>query len=366
VSRRLALAEVLRHPLSSAQSRESAAMLVAGASFVVVTGIALLAFWGRTLTISGPGSIGEFVAVGAAVTAILVFVAARRLNHARPPSDRLLPRMRWFDVASVALAHGVIALLGWVGTADIFSRSFRGALVFPLSGALLAGVAIALTAYIVLLSAVSMTPTLLSLVLMVFLVVGVFASMLSATDDQWWKKNLSSLGITDDISALAFNLTLIIAGLVVTTVAHFGTAGLPATTARGARGRRIVRIELMLLGILLACVGLFPVDRFLTVHNVAASGMAVLFVVMVIRLRRDVPDAPRVFVMLGHVFVACIVVLAVLFATGYYNLTAVELVAFVMIFAWLLLFLRNVGAAADAETQDVVDTAAAEPRPSAV
>jgi len=37
------------------------------------------------------------------------------------------------------------------------------------------------------------------------------------------------------------------------------------------------------------------------------------------------------------------VLLGVFFATGYYNLTAVELVAGVLIFSWIILFLRNAG-----------------------
>jgi hypothetical protein len=100
-------------------------------------------------------------------------------------------------------------------------------------------------------------------------------------------------------------------------------------------------MELLTIGVFLACVGLFPVDRHFAVHNTVASGMAVVFVAMVLGLRWTVPSAPRVFVLLGYAFVLVIVVLAVLFATGYYNLTAVELVAFLLIFSWLMLFLRN-------------------------
>jgi hypothetical protein len=74
--------------------------------------------------------------------------------------------------------------------------------------------------------------------------------------------------------------------------------------------------------------------------------MAVLFIVMLIGLRHNVPTTPHVFLTLGYVFIACILVLAILFAVGYYNLTAVELVAFLVIFSWLLLFLRNVGGTA--------------------
>lgn len=343
VSRRLSLWQMLRHPSATGESRESAALLVGGAVLIVTTIIALMVFWGRTLAITGPGSIGQFVAIGSALVAIVIFVMARWVADAGGTDNGLLPRLRWFDSAGIALAHGIVALLGWIGMAALVERSFVGAVVFPVSGAILAGVAVACTAYVVVLSAVRMTPARLSLVLMVFLVVGVFASMLSASDDQWWKKNLSSLGITDDISALTFNVTIIVAGLIVTTIAHFGTAGIPAATPKEVRGRRVVRIELLLIGVLLAGVGIFPVDRFFAVHNVAACGMAVVFVVMVLGLRRCVPRAPRVFVFLGYGFVLCIVVLAVLLATGYYNLTAVELIAFVIIFAWLLLFLRNAG-----------------------
>lgn len=254
----LPIRQVLRHPLASAESRESAALLVAAAVLVLATYLALLIFRGGPLTIAGPGSVGQFVAIGAAITSCGVFVAATTIARTTPGITRALPRMRWFDIASIAAAHGVIALLGWVGVASVVERSFIGAVVFPVSAALLAGVALAATAYVTVISATTLTPTKLSLVLMVFLVVGVFASMLSATDPDWWKKNLSTLGISDDISSLTFNITVIIAGLIVTTIAHFGTAQIRATTPKQRRGRRIVRVELIVIGVFLACVGLFP------------------------------------------------------------------------------------------------------------
>jgi hypothetical membrane protein len=184
---------------------------------------------------------------------------------------------------------------------------------------------------------------LLSLVLAVFLVVGVITAMLSSTDPLWWEKNLSALGMTDDVSALAFNLTLIIAGAIVTIVARYATAGLPAATPAERRGRDVARWGLVLIGILLACVGIFPVDEFFAVHNTVATGMAVVYAVLVIGLPRFLPSMPRVFVYVGWAYVAVIVVLAVFFVTGYYNLTAVELVAGLLIFSWIILFLRNTG-----------------------
>src|SRR4029078_717477 len=103
------------------------------------------------------------------------------------------------------LAHAVIVLLGWIGLADLLERSFIGAVVFTFPAAVLSGVAFAVTAYAGFLSSARLTPMLLSLVLAVFLVVGALASMLSSSDPQWWQKNLSALGITNDVSSLAFN-----------------------------------------------------------------------------------------------------------------------------------------------------------------
>ena len=84
--------------------------------------------------------------------------------------------LHWFDVAAIAVAHAVIALLGWVGLADVLEQSFVGAVVYPLAGAILAGVALAVTAYVTFLSSVHLTPMLLSLVLAAFLVVGALAA----------------------------------------------------------------------------------------------------------------------------------------------------------------------------------------------
>jgi hypothetical membrane protein len=341
------IAQVISRPIRNAESRESTALLVGGAAFVVATIVGLIAFWGRDVPISGRGSVGDFAAIGGALVAIAAFVFGGILRRAndRPESAAAegRPVLLWFDVVVIAVAHSVIALLGWAALAALLSQSFVGARVYPTSAAVLTGVAVAVTAYMAYLSAVNLTPMLLSLVLAVFLTVGSLTSMLSATDPLWWQKNLSTLGISDDISALAFNLTLIIAGILVTTIAHYATASLPAGTPKEARGRQVARWGLILIGVLLACVGIFPVDEFFTLHNVSASGMALVYVSMVVGLGRLLPTMPRVFLLLGYVYVGVIVVLAAFFLTGYYNLTAVELVAAVLIFSWLIVFLRNTG-----------------------
>lgn len=127
---------------------------------------------------------------------------------------------------------------------------------------------------------------------------------------------------------------------------RYATAGLPVDDAAERRGRFVVRGGLILLGIFLACVGVFPVDEFFLVHNTVATGMAVVFAVVVVGLPWFLPSMSKVFVLFGWAYVAVILLLAVFFATGYYNLTAVELIAAVLIFSWIIVFLRTAGSVA--------------------
>ncbi|WP_460772632.1 DUF998 domain-containing protein [Microbacterium sp. GXF7504] len=323
---------------------ESWALLVGVAAFAVGFLVALPVFWGRDLAIAGRGSLGDFSAVAGALAAAVGVVAARALARIRREQAAPTARFQWFDVAALAVAIGLTALMGWIGVATVMGGSFQGAELYPTPAMLLAATATGLSAYLGYVVGMNLSAGQLSLVLAVFLVVGVVTAMLSSSDPAWWQMNLSALGITHDISSLTFNLTLIVSGVIVTTIARVGTASVPADTRPERTRRTIVRSMFVLLGIMLACVGIFPVDRFFLLHNTVATGMAVAYGVLVIGLPWLMPRMPRVFLALGYVFTAVIVVLAVLFFTGIYNLTAVELVAAVMIFAWIILFLRNVQA----------------------
>ncbi|WP_244632457.1 MULTISPECIES: DUF998 domain-containing protein [unclassified Microbacterium] len=349
----------VRGPATDAAVFEATALIVGSGFLLAGFLIALPVFWGRELAISGAGSIGLFAAYGGAVAAVIAFTFGRlavRPEKGDPGAARdgfSVPgdRLRWYDLAAIAFAHAAIAFLGWLGVAELLERSFTDAPVFPFPGAVLVAVAFALTGYVSFLSAVALTPMVLSLVLAVFLVVGAFASMLASSDVHWWRDNLSALGMSSNSASVAFNTTLIIAGIMVTTISRYATAGLPAEDPLDRRGRFVVRGGLILLGILLACVGLFPVDEFFLVHNTVATGMCVVFAVIVIGLPWFLRSIPRVFVGLGWAYVLVIILLAAFFAVGYYNLTAVELIAAVLIFSWIIVFLRtagSIGAHADA------------------
>ncbi len=325
---------------SSERSLESLALGVGATAFVVVMLVALIAFGFQSAPISGPGSVGQFAAIASGVVALLAVIAGRFLVHERGVHRRL-GVLDYIDVVALAFAHGVIALLGWTLLAVILEKAFIGAEVFALPVLILSGAAAAMTAYIAFYSATHMDLQLLAVVLAVFLVFGVLASMLTASDPDWWKDNLSALGMSSNVSAFAFNITIIVAGFLVTTLARYSTRGIPTTNPKGI-GR--VRVCLIVVGVFLGMVGVFPVDQFFALHTGVASGMVAAFGVLVIGLPRWITGIPRAFVALGWLFLAVTLLLAVFFAVGYYTLTAVELVAGILVFTWIVLFIRNAAA----------------------
>lgn len=340
------------------QMRETDALLTGAIAFVLGFLVASVVFWNRTLSITGAWSVGEVAAYGGAAVALLSFLAGRiglRFEAVEAPEKRdpdaandgfAAPgqRLRWYELIAIALAHAAVALLAWFGLAALLEAGFRDAPVFPFPGAVLVAVALALTGYVCYLSAIALSPTSISLILAVYLVIGALTAMLEASDPHWWRDNLSALGMSSNASSPAFNGTLIVAGVMVTTIARYATAALPVPEPRDERGRTIVRVGLILIGVLLALVGIFPVDRFFLLHNTVATGMAVCFAGVVIALPWLLRRISRVFVVLGWVYVLVIALLGVFFATGYYNLTAVELIAAVLIFSWIIVFLRTAGA----------------------
>ncbi|MFC8681981.1 hypothetical protein ACFT30_10700, partial [Microbacterium ureisolvens] len=101
------------------------------------------------------------------------------------------------------------------------------------------------------------------------------------------------------------------------------------------------------MGIMLACVGIFPVDVNLALHNLSASGMAAMFLVLLIGGPNFLRGMPRTYFVASWGFLGAMVVSVVLFipAIGYFSLTAFEIIVFALIFGWIAVFIRFLGVA---------------------
>ena len=136
-------ADLLRHPVDTAESLESSALVIGAVVFVDRRDRRGARVLGRRpLEIAGRGSLGEFVAIGGAIAAILAFLlgrdpprrgAGRRGRAARPPRRTPGARLHWFDVIALARrARPSSRCSAGSASADLLERSFQGAVVFPI------------------------------------------------------------------------------------------------------------------------------------------------------------------------------------------------------------------------------------------
>jgi hypothetical protein len=164
------------------------------------------------------------------------------------------------------------------------------------------------------------------------------ASMSTTATGSWWDLNFSTLGTTDDAAAFYFNAGAVLSGLSMALLARILTAGLGAPRfGAGVLGLRMLRICIVAIGVCLMGVGLVPIDTATDLHNAFALGAAVFFAVPALGLRLLVRAAPRRLVVLS---IALVIVEAG--AMGLYDgvrlvsLTVFEIVAFSLIFVWLI------------------------------
>jgi hypothetical protein len=103
------------------------------------------------------------------------------------------------------------------------------------------------------------------------------------------------------------------------------------------------------MGIMLACVGIFPVDFSLLLHNLSAMGMAVMFLVLLIAGPKLLRGMPRTYFLSAWAFLAATVASIVLFVVTYFTLTAFEIIVFALIFGWIAVFIRFLGVSGQRE-----------------
>jgi hypothetical membrane protein len=342
---------------ANATTNESRAILMGGTALALGFVVGFLVIGGRSLPITGTGSLGMISAlVTAGMTAIAFVVGyllpapgSRRRTHPEPSTWRL-----GVNVTALALAHAAIALLLLEGISIVMSDAFIGAKVYAFSSALIVGISAALASYATFLSASGMTTTRIATVLALYLVVGLMAAMLSTSDPRWWEKNISALGIGDDVSSWIFNVTLIVAGTLITAISvylmtelgqgHLARGPHDADDRNEATRIRVLGGALVLLGVFLALVGVFPANWIEWVHNIFSTGLVVIFAGLVVGIRWIVPGLPEVFFVVGYVFLGVVLLATMMFVIGFYTLTATEIVVFALIFAWLVLLIRNISA----------------------
>ena len=186
----------------------------------------------------------------------------------------------------------------------LLQRSFEGLVLDAYSGSIAVAVCAGAGAYLIYQSVSDITTRKMSSMLVAFMAISVLTSIATAQDPAWWEYHFSQLGTAGDFSSSLFNLALIVAGFFVTTFALYLNRDLTTLVERGVlqhpTAPRTISVIFIIMGLMLAGVGAFPVNVSMPLHNLCATGMAIAFSVMVLGSPRILAGLPRRF------FVFCI------------------------------------------------------------
>lgn len=302
------------------------------------------------IPVVGWPSIGGAALINAGIITFVGFILGYlRGQKAMQPQEQLKlskPKLI-FNCLTLAIAYTIIAVVITAVAIFAISEAFKGVTMPTTSSALVVGIFAALTVYAILNTSVRLQSSDIVNALTLFIVGGVFASMATAQNPYWWQINFSSLGTTGNVSAYAFNITLVLSGLLLLCLTDYLLSDLQlivhGTKAAVAYRTEAVKVMFIFISLCLAGVGLFPWDIHPLLHTGSAYLLVVGFATMVIALKWLVPNLSKSF------FANSYIILAVLLASfalwqplHYFNQTAFELIAFSLTFAWLVLFLRNV------------------------
>jgi hypothetical protein len=167
---------------------------------------------------------------------------------------------------------------------------------------------------------------------------GSLASMSLTPTGHWWAHNFSTLGTSDDIAAMCFNGAVVLSGGGIAMMSGALTRAL--TAARFAvrrRGLVGMRVLISLIGVSLMGVGLVPIDGAAGLHDSFASTAGASFGALVVGARWFARRMPRTLVVVSDVFLVFLATAWVAYALlSIVNLTLFEIVAFTLVFVWLI------------------------------
>lgn len=324
-----------------------AAVIAGAASFL----IGITAFWSQVVPLFGRGySLGFVASIVGAVVALVVYLASSEIQTARGQKSRIFAINTITTIWSLAVVYAAVAFLLYAGGFFAVQAAFFGVSIDMWAASTILAVSAGVVAYATYLAAAQMNAIRVSTILAIFLVSGTMISMITAGDPYWWEAHFSSLGASGGVSGYAFNATLIIAGIVIAGLSKFiadDFAKLQKIKSPLANAKvNVLQTVLALIGVFLALVGVFVYDAWPFIHNTSAGGMAILFAGLVLGLPYLAPNFSKAFFFFSYGLMVSLLVCYILFDfVGYFNLTVFEMIAAGIIFGWLVVFVRQIAAA---------------------
>lgn len=274
------------------------------------------------------------IALGAAVGAGLVVASDSRVGHSVLELLHLPGLGRDSRARSIGLVWGAIGVLG----VHFTGAAFEGVPGGHTGVAMVIGGGLGYGTYRLHHHAMQHEAYSTFNLVAMLLAAGSLASMSITPTGEWWTRNFSTLGTSDDVAAACFNIAVVVSGA--------GMAGMSGSLTRallvprfGVRrgGLLTMRLLIVVIGVSLMGVGLVPIDGATDLHNAAALSAAAAFAVLCVGVQLWARTLPRALVIVSYASIALEVTAMVLYdVVGLFNLTVFEVVAFALVFAWLI------------------------------
>jgi hypothetical protein len=367
--------------LTGPVARESHAIWAAISSGAAGAGVGVVVFLGHRAPLSGDWSVGTAAAILAALCAGLACLVG--LAQSTRTTHQWMTQRHWgwmvADAVGLVVVHAAIAVMACLALFRLFQEAFTGLTVDGVASTVMLVIVCSVVGYLGFNSSARISTRSLSSLLAAFMASGMIVSMLLAENPFWWHAFFSELGTGQAgvLSFWTFNTTLTVSGLVLTTLSSFITQDL-FTWARvrarqGVRKARIgvLRWGLFVIGLCMMGAGVVPINVSDPVHSTFIRILGVVFILLLASIQLWLPGFPAA-VYVGTYLMLCLGIMAALlwFPLRYYNLTGFELAMGGVVYAWLVVFIRNLDAvvteaglgdeARDAAVEEAVQDAAGE------
>lgn len=267
------------------------------------------------------------------------FIRGKRRN------TRYLKDIYWRNLPTIIFSFAITLGIILIGLFWILGIIFERASFDLFTATVLFFLFVAVVNYLMILFALSISPTVIITLLISVIVGGVVISMATNSQLLWWQKNLSFLGTEHAYYGWQFNLTLVLSALLLSALLDYLFVAIQYKKSNYYWQLWTLRILLNLIAISLAAVGIFPnngIGRLHELHNHAAMSLVYLIIILIIGIRWLLPNVTKEFLTFSYLIALIIIAARILFSVvGYLSLTAFELISFFLAFSWILLLIQN-------------------------
>lgn len=289
----------------------------------------------------GEFSIAFASIVLAAVSGTLTF--AITFIHQKRKGTGPAKNFSWRSLIPLVVACGMIIIFITMAIFWMIGQLFKGLILDPYTASVLVLISVASTNYLMINLAMTLSSGVVTNLMTVMIIGGVCFSMLTNSSKNWWQHNFSFLGTAQNNSNWQFNITLIFSGLLMIMLVDY----LFVNLKQRYPGWKVQVLRWLLYGLAacVAAIGIFPNDpRYHVLHDRISMWLIYFMLILIIVIRWCLPEVTHQFLVVSYTIGGILAADYLIFKIfTYLSLTAFELIAFILAFAWILLLFQYIG-----------------------